>query len=265
MYVRWSYPKERTVDKDSRRFGFRWFEASGIGEDAVFRLNGKRIMLRSAISWSFWPVNGIFPSEELAERQIRIAKELGLNMLNFHRFIGNTDVMNYADELGLLYFEEPGGFRLDVKQPFMNAVLHEKVIRMVKRDRSHPCLVIYNMMNESGNATPEKLELEIQAMKDMRVLDPSRLILRTSAWAKGDDIEDQAKIHIRPYDEKVYWSGWYDYHRAGGPAVWNEGLYKGLKIIIMIQRISVKLYSLVRKGLYHHLLVWKKLKEDWKI
>ena len=140
------------VDKDSRRFGFRWFEASGIGDDAVFRLNGKRIMLRSAISWSFWPVNGIFPSEELAERQIRIAKELGLNMLNFHRFIGNTDVMNYADELGLLYFEEPGGFRLDVRQPFMNAVLHEKVVRMVKRDRSHPCLVIYNMMNESGNA-----------------------------------------------------------------------------------------------------------------
>lgn len=46
-----------------------------------------------------------FPSEELAERQIRIAKELGLNMLNFHRFIGNTDVMNYADELGLLYLK----------------------------------------------------------------------------------------------------------------------------------------------------------------
>lgn len=214
------------MDTDSRRFGFRWFEASGIGEDAVFRLNGKRIMLRSAISWSFWPVNGIFPSEELAERQIRIAKELGLNMLNFHRFIGNTSVMNYADELGLLYFEEPGGFRLDVRQPFMNAILHEKVLRMVKRDRSHPCLVIYNLMNESGDAAPEKLELEIQAMEDMRALDPSRLILRTSAWAKGDDREDQAKIHIRPYDEKVYWSGWYDYHRAGGPAVWNEALYK---------------------------------------
>lgn len=215
------------VDNDSRRFGFRWFEASGIGEDAIFRLNGKRIVLRSAISWSFWPVNGIFPSEELAERQIRVAKELGLNMLNFHRFIGNTSVMNYADELGLLYFEEPGGFRLDVKQPFMNAILHERVIRMVKRDRSHPCLVIYNMMNESGDAAPEKLELEIQTMKDMHSLDPSRLILRTSAWAKGDDIEDQAKIHLRPYDETVYWKGWYDYHRAGGPAVWNEDLYKG--------------------------------------
>ncbi len=74
------------MDKDSRRFGFRWFEASGIGEDAVFRLNGKRIMLRSAISWSFWPVNGIFPSEEFAERQIRIAKELGIEYAEFSSF-----------------------------------------------------------------------------------------------------------------------------------------------------------------------------------
>ena len=29
------------VDKDSRRFGFRWFEASGIGEDAVFSFKRK--------------------------------------------------------------------------------------------------------------------------------------------------------------------------------------------------------------------------------
>ncbi|MBE6280540.1 MAG: glycoside hydrolase family 2 [Bacteroides sp.] len=218
---------KKTFDQSEQRFGFRWFEASGIGNDAVFRLNGKRIVLRSAISWSFWPVNGIFPTKELAKRQIEIAKELGLNMLNFHRFIGHEDVLDYADELGLLYFEEPGGFRLNVKEPFLNAVLHEKVLRMVKRDRSHPSLVIYNLMNESGDAAPQKLELEMEAMKAMHQLDPSRVVLRTSAWAKGDYIDDQSKIHMRPYDSAIYWNGWYDYHRAGGPAVWNEGLYKG--------------------------------------
>ncbi len=37
------------------------------------------------------------------------AKRLGLNMLNFHRTIGQRNVLDYADELGLLYFEEPGG------------------------------------------------------------------------------------------------------------------------------------------------------------
>ena len=33
------------------------------------------------------------------------AKKLGLNMLNFHRTIGHSNVLDYADELGLLYFE----------------------------------------------------------------------------------------------------------------------------------------------------------------
>ena len=33
------------VDKDSRRFGFRWFKASGIGDDAVFRLNGNSLRI----------------------------------------------------------------------------------------------------------------------------------------------------------------------------------------------------------------------------
>ena len=77
--------------------------------DKQFFLNGKRIVLRTAISWSFWPDNGITPSDELARRQVESAKKLGLNMLNFHRTIGHSNVLDYADELGLLYFEEPGG------------------------------------------------------------------------------------------------------------------------------------------------------------
>lgn len=217
---------KKAGDSFSRRFGFRWFEASGQGEDAMFRLNGKRIVLRSAISWSFWPVNGIFPSDELAKRQIQIAKELGMNCLNFHRFIGYESVLDYADELGLLYYEEPGGFRINTRYTLLNQILHEKVMRMVKRDRNHPSLVIYSMMNEGGDSRLDKLELELAAMKDMHALDPSRIILRVSAWAKGDYIDDQTKIHYRPFDDTVYWNGWYDYHRAGGPAVWNEGLYK---------------------------------------
>ena len=219
--------RKTVTDEASRRFGFRWFEADGIGKDAVFRLNGKRIVLRSAISWSFWPVNGIYPTDELAERQVRVAKELGLNMLNFHRFIGSPNVLDYADELGLLFFEEPGGYRLQANNDFLCRNLREKVLRMVRRDRSHPSLVIYNMKNEGGASSPAVLALELEHMREMHRLDPSRILLRTSAWAAGDYIDDQAKIHLRPYDTTVYWNGWYDYHHAGGPAVWNQALYKG--------------------------------------
>lgn len=217
--------REKAIDQDSKRFGFRWFDVSGIGKDAMFRLNGKRIMLRSAISWSYWPVNGIFPTDELAKRQVVVAKSLGLNMLNFHRFIGHPKVLDYADELGLLLFEEPGGFRLDVEKPLLNKILNEKVMRMVHRDRSHPSLIIYNMMNEGGEADSVKLAMEIQAIRKVHELDPSRCVLRISGWAK-DYVRDVSKIHMRPYQDSVYWNGWCDYHRAGGPAVWNEDLYK---------------------------------------
>jgi beta-galactosidase len=86
-----------TTDSSSQVFGFRWFSPEGEGTDGMFRLNGKRIVLRSAISWGFWPVNGIFPTPELARKQIETAKAFGLNMLNFHRAIGQPVILDLAD------------------------------------------------------------------------------------------------------------------------------------------------------------------------
>jgi beta-galactosidase len=217
-------------DTDQRTFGFRWFTADNIGTDAIFRLNGKRIVLRSAISWGFWPINGIFPTEELAEKQIRTAKSYGLNMLNFHRAIGNPVVFEKADELGLLYFEEPGAYKSVTQDPLGLRAVREKLLRMVRRDRSHPSLVIYNLINEwdsrNPNPDPKEIARHRADMAAAHVIDPSRFILHTSAWARGPDIDDPAKLHFRPFDSDPHWNGWYDNHHAGGPAVWNESLYR---------------------------------------
>jgi hypothetical protein len=217
----------KSIDEDSRAFGFRWFEPVGQGSDAMFRLNGKRIVLRTAISWGFWPINGIYPTEELAEKQIRIAKAMGLNMLNFHRCIGAPVVLEKADELGLLYYEEPGNYRSgqNPDNPFGHTLMHEKVMRMVKRDRSHPSLIMFNMINEAGPVGEDILKLNISDMLEAHKLDPTRTITRTSAWCRAEENE-QARIHLRPNDTTVYWKGWYDFHHAGGPQVWNQSFYK---------------------------------------
>jgi beta-galactosidase/beta-glucuronidase len=219
----------QATDAAEQTFGFRWFEPTGIGTNAMFRLNGKRIVLRTAISWGFWPINGIVPTPELAERQIRVAKEMGLNMLNFHRAIGQPSVFEKADELGLLYFEEPGNYRSGGSDPFAQSLAREKLLRMVRRDRNHPSLVIYNMINE-GAQTPEAItQVHEQDMRAAHTLDPSRVITRTSAWAKGKDVEDPIKMNMRPFDDKVYLNGGYDFHHAGGPAVWDQVFYRSPK------------------------------------
>ena len=55
---------KKTLDQDKKDFGFRWFTVDGVGKDAVLRLNGRRIMLRSAISWGYFPVTGLIATTE---------------------------------------------------------------------------------------------------------------------------------------------------------------------------------------------------------
>jgi Beta-galactosidase/beta-glucuronidase len=228
---------EKSDDVFNRRFGFRWFEIYDKDGNREFRLNGKRIVLRTAISWSFWPDNGIVPDDSLAKKQVMIAKRLGLNMLNFHRTIGYTNVLDYADELGLLYFEEPGGnsfpanlfFAKDsigkMQSDFYLKARTEKLCRMVMRDRSHPSLIIYNMHNERG-AAPQQPDYDEMAAAHR--LDETRILTYNSCNGNNPIGTPDAhfKTHLLPYDSTFHDTGWWDEHHAGGPGVYHDFLYK---------------------------------------
>ncbi len=225
-----------TSDSYQQRFGFRWFEVKNIADDQQFYLNGKRIVVRTSISWGFWPINGIAPSDSLARKQVADAKRLGLNMLNFHRTIGQQNVLDAADEMGLLYFEEPGGNQfpesgfapknaLEQKQKdYYLAVRNEKFFRMIWRDRNHPSLVIYNMHNERGAQPNSYDKAEILAGHQ---LDPTRIITYNSSNGpiKQNEPDARFKLHLFPYDTTFYDYGWFDQHHAGGPGVYHDNLY----------------------------------------
>ena len=223
--------KDGTYDKQIKRFGFRWFEVKEVEGDKMFFLNDHRIVLRSAISWGHWPVNGIFPTDAMARKQIMVAKKLGMNMLNFHRGIGQTMVLDLADELGLLYYEEPGGYRnsayFPVDYDFYKIWKREKLLQMIRRDRSHPSLIIYNMVNESGR---DPRSNEIDDMKEAHQLDNTRVITFTSnnvpETSAASFNESIRKIHMLPYDSTLYKKGWWDAHNAPGPGVYRDSFYQ---------------------------------------
>jgi len=239
------------TDSDKKDFGFRWFEASGVGSNAVLKLNGRRAMLKSAISWGYFPVTGLIATAEMAEKQINTAKKLGLNMLNFHRNIGSPVVLEKADQLGLLYYEEPGGFHSATHDPFVRTIVNEKLKRMVYRDRSHPSLVIFNLINEYGG--PKALDKELVAkrmndMKEAHAVDPSRIMTFTSGWANKEDTEEDSKAHMLPFDTTIYRKGWFDNHRAGGPETWVESYYQGPDDNIMYTDNRTEVYLRGEEG-----------------
>jgi len=236
-------------------FGFRWFTAEGIATAApklVF--NGKRMVLRSAICWGFWGKNGLFPDDALAEKEVKAAKALGLNCLNFHREIGRTVVMDAQDRMGLLRYEEPGtalgefsahnpsspsndestkgtidtsGKGGETPTSWYERYCTEKTLHMVKRDRSHPCLVIYSLSNET--APNFKNPRMFAFMRKMHELDPSRILLVKS----GNSYKNQCFLlpydsNFR-YDDGTGYSGWFDQHgeclRVNGN--WQDIAYQG--------------------------------------
>ena len=150
-------------------------------------------------------------------------------MLNFHRTIGHSNVLDYADELGLLYFEEPGGNQYPIshfndnnkQSKFYFAYRNEKLVRMIKRDRNHPSLVIYNLHNERG-ALATGTGLCAVCVWRIR-LDPTRILTYNSSDGENPENEANArcKLHLMPNDTTFYDYGWYDRHHAGGPGCYH--------------------------------------------
>ena len=130
-------------------------------------------------------------------------------------------MLDKADELGLMYYEEPGGYRNGGGDEFSAAWAREKLLRVVKRDRNHPSLVIRNLINESMR---EPFPNEYKDMADAHKLDPTRVITFTTGWAKAK-VDDPVKLHMLPYDDKQYIRGWFDSHHAGGPGVYRNSFY----------------------------------------
>ncbi len=261
----------------SVNFGFRFFAPEGIGTHAKLTLNGKRIVLRSAISWGFWGRNGLWPDREMAEREVDDAKKIGLNCLQFHRNIGKPEVLDLQDREGLLRYEEPGAGKFilgrrysagpfdpdgnfapppnDAGNDCLNArkgyvepekvdtsgngpdgdpelfwekYEQEKILEMVKRDRSHPSLIMYDIQNESSDMDLNNPRIyRVRVLRLMHALDPSRII---TFYSGGDP--KNAQVLVQPYrDEILYgsktipYAGWKDVHTCGGPCNYLDSLY----------------------------------------
>ena len=236
----------QTSDDATRTFGFRSFEPRGIGHEAGLYLNDQRVRLYTAISWGYWGLNGLWPTPQLAEKEVRAAKELNLNMLNFHRDIGKEEVLAKQDELGLLRYMEPGGgggyFRKLSKgatQPasidtsgtggepdsFFHRYLFAKVTRMVRQFRSHPSLVIYVLQNETEPdlADPHMFYL----LRKVHELDPSRVVEAKSGISPNHQAWFAPYAESPMVDDGTGYSGWRDQHTVGGPGVWQDDMYRG--------------------------------------
>lgn len=186
-------------DQTTVRFGMREFTV----REGRFFLNSQPIFLRGVLQQPDYPRSLAAPeSEELARRELALAREAGFNMVRMHIKPPSRLSLEIADELGLLIYEEPSiGWIAD--SPWMRERCEREVRDMILRDRNHPSVVMWGILNESGNAE-YKVNGGAQLIKDdlaklARSLDPSRVIIDDSG---GVNSTREPSRLIRPYREE---------------------------------------------------------------
>lgn len=238
---RW-HPQQAGADTESREvdFGFRWFTVDGLGKDAMFRLNGRRIRLYTSISWGFWALNGLFPIPELAEKEVRVTKSLNLNTLNFHRNLAKEDVLYIQDRVGLLRCLEPGGGSQAVApanrtpaNPTSQRYMQAKIRGMIRAFRSHPSVIHYILQNE-GSLDPNNPNLD-KVFEMMHQEDPSRSIIGSDgfvmrspeAWTEAYSTEVHKSFRPATIDGGA--GGWWVDHTGHFSDIWQDTYYNSPK------------------------------------
>jgi len=161
----------------SVRCGFRDFR---VGPDGYFRLNGKRLFLRSmhTAPWSQPGSPGTTAMPAFSRRDMILAKACGFNMIRFIAGCALPEQLDLCDEIGLMIYEESLASWNLADSPDMPRRYDQALREMILRDRNHPCVTIWGLLNEMADCPTHRHAQ--QSLPLVRSLDTTRLVLLSS-------------------------------------------------------------------------------------
>ena len=187
--------KEETEDTDEAvtLFGIRTITANPV---FGLQINGKTVKLKGGC---LHHDNGLLGSASLYEaeaRKVRKLKENGFNAIRTAHNPPSAALIKACDRLGMYVFDEAfdawgipkrGG---DYSQ-FFDTDWEKDLSAFVKRDRNHPCVILWS----TGNEIPERggldngYTLAAKLARKIRSLDPTRPVSNgiCSLWSGMDD------------------------------------------------------------------------------
>jgi beta-galactosidase len=140
----------RVLDSYTTRFGIRTI---GFDKAAGFSLNGRRLKMQGVCNHHDLGALGAAVNRRATERQLQIMKSMGVNAIRTSHNPPSPELLDLADEMGLLVMDE--AFDMWGKVKIRNghgkyfAEWGERDLRdMIRRDRNHPSVVLWSIGNE---------------------------------------------------------------------------------------------------------------------
>jgi beta-galactosidase/beta-glucuronidase len=159
-------------------------------ENGQFLLNDRPTYVRSVLEQGYWPESHLTaPSVEALRAEVELILSLGFNAARIHQKVEDPRFLFWADRLGLMLWGETAGAYA------FTATAVQRLMRewadLVRRDRSHPCIVTWVPLNESwgvqhGAHDPAQRAFGLALVNLTKALDPTRPVVSNDGWEHTD-------------------------------------------------------------------------------
>ncbi|TAJ11786.1 DUF4981 domain-containing protein [Marinilabiliaceae bacterium JC017] len=139
----------------STKVGFRKVEI----KDGVFYINGVAVLIKGVNRHEHDEFNGHVVSEAAMLHEVQLMKQFNINAVRTSHYPNDERFYELCNEYGLYITDEAnieshgmyyGKYSL-AKNPEWKEAHLDRNMRMVERDKNHPCVIVWSMGNEAGD------------------------------------------------------------------------------------------------------------------
>jgi len=174
------------LDEISSYFGLR----STSYADGRFLLNDRPYFPRLVLGQNYWPESHLAaPSASALRREVELIKELGFNGVRIHQKVEDPRFLYWCDRIGLLVWGEMANSY--TYSPTAVERLVREWLEVLRRDRSHPCIVTWVPLNESWGTPdiandPAQQHFASALYHLTKAVDPTRPVISNDGWEHTD-------------------------------------------------------------------------------
>jgi beta-galactosidase len=210
---------DRVLDEIRNPLGFRWFRFDA---DQGFFLNGDKLQLKGTNRHQDYAGQGPAISNVQHVRDLNLIRDMGCNFLRLAHYPQDPAVLEAADRLGLLLWEEIPMVNYMTTDPRFLDNAKTMLREMIRQHHNHPSVIMWGSMNEiflwSGEGARSRSisnmqyaervhDYAVQLDNLIRAEDPERY---TAMAVHGSDIYEKTGVAEIPQLLGVnLYHGWY--------------------------------------------------------